>query len=451
MKKIFTLFVFGFLIIGGLGVTSYSLDIELIETKNIDINDSLFNLKISFLMRLARLPSLSACIIKDDEVLWSNSYGFYNLEKRKLATENTVYNIGSISKTITGTALMQLWEQDLFELDEDVNNYLPFNLRNPYFPDDPITFRMLLSHTSSLNSEIGDDGIKYYFWFNFSGDPPFSFYPNPWLKEHLLPGGKWYFPDRWSSRCRPGHYAMYANINFDLVAYLVEIISGESFLEYCNEHIFSPLEMYNTSFNLSVLDIEHVAIPYHWHNSEYLYLNELSYYLGDYTPPDKYWRLHCYPVGGLYTTVSDLSHFFIAHMNGGIWKDVRILEEETINEMHQIQPGNKIGYGLAWQTGYIAPDIDVIFSGHSGGNAGVHCWMFFIPYDNIGVIYFTNGDTYWEQFQILRLKILEMIIISFYNKGGYNLVYYIDLGWNFLQKFSPPWKSNVHLTNLEIL
>ncbi len=59
--------------------------------------------------------------------------------------------IASISKTITATAVMQLWEQGLFELDDDVNDYLPFNVRNPNHPDVPITFRMLLTHTSSIN------------------------------------------------------------------------------------------------------------------------------------------------------------------------------------------------------------------------------------------------------------------------------------------------------------
>ena len=428
MKRITSILIIGFLIGFSLGVQGFYIEKTSIVTIDTGLNDIIFDLKISFFMKLARLPSLSTCIIEGDKVIWLKGYGYYDLDNDKPATENTIYNIASVTKTVTGTALMQLWEQGLFDLDEDVNNYLPFNLRNPYFPDDPITFRMLLSHSSSINSEIGENGFKYYFWFNFSGDPPFSFYPYPWLEEHLLPGGKWYYSDRWSNSYRPGQNAMYANVNFDLVAYLVEIISGEPFQVYCNEHIFIPLKMYNTSFNLSSLEIEHVAVPYHWHFYKYIHINELSYYLEEYTPKGKYWRMHTYPVGGLYTTVSDLSHFLIAHMNGGVWNNVQILKNTTVDVMHRIQPGNKIGYGLAWQTGLIAADINITSSGHRGGTAGVHCQMFYISSDDIGIIFVTNGDTYWELFQTMRSVILENIIISFLEKGGDNIFSNINCG-----------------------
>ena len=376
------------------------------------LDDQFFDKTISFLMKLARYPSLSACIINDDEVIWSKGYGCYDLETNKASTEHTIYNIGSISKTITGTALMQLYEQGLFDLDEDVNDYLPFNLRNPHFPDDSITFRMLLSHTSSLDF----DGIDY-FWLNFSADPPFEGYPYPWLKEHLLTGGKWYYPERWSKTYRPGDYALYANVNFDLIAYLVDLISGESFLEYCQDHIFSPLKMYNTSFNLSERDIENVAIPYHFHNGEYLQINELVYMLDNITPPDKYWRMHFYPVGGLYTTVSDLSHFLIAHMNEGVYNGVRILKKETVEQMHHAQPGNQINYGLAW--GNMGSSwLNITYSGHNGAIFGVFTWMYFTPLENIGVIYFTNGDPYWEKNPIIGDIAHQMIFNALFMKGG---------------------------------
>jgi len=393
------------------------------QEQRLGLKDIFFDLKMSILIKLALYPSLSACIINGDEITWSNGYGFYDLDNRKSATENTIYNIASISKTITGTALMQLYDQGLFDLDEDVNNYLPFNLRNPNFPDDEITFRMLLSHSSSLNSDL----INYY-WLNFSADPPFSFYPYPWLEEHLIPGGKWYYSGRWSSTYRPGEYSMYANINFDIISYLVELISGENFIDYCKEHIFVPLEMYNTNFNLSGLNIDNVAIPYHYHNGEYLQINELSYMLGESTPPDKYWRIRMYPAGGLYTTVNDLSHFFIAHMNDGVWNGIRILEEETVEEMHSIQPpGNHDPntdsyYGLAWTIGINPSGFKVNISGHGGGSYGVHTWMYYIPTENIGVIYFTNGDKYFEKNILFRAIIGLITIISLYQKGGFNLI-----------------------------
>jgi CubicO group peptidase (beta-lactamase class C family) len=181
---------------------------------------------ITGLIRIGHFPSLSGCIILDDKVVWSKGYGFYDIENRKPATEYTTYIVASISKTITGAALMQLYDKGLFGLDDDVNEYLPFSLRNPNFPDIPITFRMLLSHSSSLN--IAPDSFS---WSNFSRDPPVSWYPYPWIEEYVVPGGKYYDPEVWNSEYPPEEKTDYANVNFVVCAFLVEILSHEPFIE----------------------------------------------------------------------------------------------------------------------------------------------------------------------------------------------------------------------------
>jgi len=345
-----------------------------------------FDQRISFLMRIAGFRSLSTCIIKDDSIIWSKGYGYYDILKEKQPTTDTIYILASVTKTVVGTALMQLYEQDLFDLDDDINLYLPFELRNPNFPEEPITIRMLLSHTSSLNT---NEQMNYY-WTNFSGDPPFSFFPVPFLQEFLLPGGRYYDDTVWSTTYHPGVHAMYANVGFDLVSFLVELISGESFLQYCDTHIFSPLEMHNTSFNLSRLNIEQVAVPYQRYAGKYYLLNELDFILGNSTPPGMYWRPRFYPAGGLYSTVTDLSHFLIAHMNEGVYKDIRILEKETVDLMHQIQQDNAIGYGLAWMQTTINPRLTA--TGHGGDLPGTDTWMLYNQTEDLGVIYLANGN-----------------------------------------------------------
>jgi CubicO group peptidase (beta-lactamase class C family) len=430
MKKILSIIIIGILIGCSFGVQGVFLKqrtTEATETATANLGDFLFDKKMEVLMKLSKFPSLSACIIEGDEVTWSNGYGFYDLENKKPATENTVYNIASIAKTITGTALMQLWEQGLFDLDEDVNNYLPFSLRNPHFPDNPINFRMLLSHSSSLNY----DTMEYY-WFNFSGDPPFPFYPYTWLEEFLMPGGRWYHSEIWSNVYRPGEYNMYANVGFEIIGYLIELISGEEFLHYCKEHIFNPLEMYSTGWNLSELTIDNVAIPYHYHNSEYLQINELSYLLGRHTPPDKYWRFRMYPAGGLYTTVSDFSHFLIAHMNSGMWNGIRILEENTVEKMHTIHgnmdPIGNYYYGLGWGFQKYPIIFNLTVSGHGGGVWGVTTAMYCIPNENVGHILFTNGDGLYEQNVVVSAIANSLIPLLLFNKGGVDLRSYIDFG-----------------------
>ena len=81
------------------------------------------------------IPSIAAAIVKDDRIVWQNTYGYENIATRTAPTENTIYLLASISKTFTAVAVMQLYERGQLDLDEDINTYLPFEIRNPYFPD----------------------------------------------------------------------------------------------------------------------------------------------------------------------------------------------------------------------------------------------------------------------------------------------------------------------------
>ena len=123
------------------------------------LNDSfelLFNRSINLLMRMGQIYSLSICLIKNNTIAWSNGYGIYDMEKNQKPNVDTCYLIASISKTITATAILQLYEQGLFELDDNVNNKLDFDIYNPSHPEVNITYRMLLNHTASLDIESAD-------------------------------------------------------------------------------------------------------------------------------------------------------------------------------------------------------------------------------------------------------------------------------------------------------
>ena len=174
--------------------------------------------------------------------------------------------------------------------------------------------------------------------------------------------------------------------------------------------------MYNTSFNLSTLNIDNVAIPYHYYRGKYYQINELSFLYGDLTPLDPYWRMRSFPAGGLYTTINDLSHFLIAHMNGGIYQNIRILEKETVDLMHTIQPDNAIRYGLAWM-GY---PISLRYSamGHGGDVMGVDTWMLYMPSEDIGIIYFANGNPAFGQKPTIGYIAIQLLLYSLFREGG---------------------------------
>ncbi len=415
------LVIISILLCANLTVTSTSIFHGATDTEkkilDTDVNQNAFpsdafDQKIMLLMKLAGFPSLSACIIQDDQVIWENGYGYYDLSTQKPATIDTIYILASITKTIVGTAIMQLYEQDCFALDDDVNRFLPFELRNPHFPNEPITFRMLLSHTSSLNTNTQNE----YYWFNFSGDPPFDFFPEPYLKEFLLPNGRYYTSTVWSDTYHPGEQAMYANIGFDVLSYLVERISNESFLYYCEHHIFHPLEMNNTGFNLSRLPLDNVAIPYQRFIGRYYTIDTLDFLFNEKTPTDKYWRPRFYPAGGLYSTVSDLSHFLIAHMNDGMYHETQILKKETVELMHELQPDNESGYGLSWMHSSVGPNL--IATGHGGDLHGVDTWMLYNQSTNTGVIYLANGNPAYSKLPFRGIVPFKLILHLLFTKEG---------------------------------
>ena len=337
---------------------------KLIKHKNNEdsLNDWYFNLKIRSLMILGHYPSLSACIIKNDTVVWSNGYGWARPGKRP--TSDTVYMVASISKSITATALLQLYEQGKFNLDDDVNKYLNFSIRNPNFLNDPITFRMLLAHQSSLN----DNDQLVDGWFSlmmgFTSILNYPEYPYPRIKEYIVPNGSLYKKSIWMDK-PPGEVTQYTNVGFMLLEHLFNCISGQSLEEYCRYNIFNPLNMMNTSFQLSYFDQKQIAIPY-----ARLFLLKI---------PLPHFQL-AHASSNLRTTCEDLSHFLIAHMNGGVYKGVRILNESTINLMHSVQYNNS-HFGLGW---------DAINQGHGGSWLGCDSNMWIRNSNSTGLIFFMN-------------------------------------------------------------
>jgi CubicO group peptidase (beta-lactamase class C family) len=385
--------------LGGNAIKYVENDLEkdelLSENREYPHDDDLFDMKVKLMMRLTHLPSLAACIIKDNEIVWSNAYGYSDIYHRKEATIDNIYLVASISKTFAATAILQLYEQGYFDLDDNVSEYLPFDVKNPKFPDVNITFRMLLSHRSSFCSrhveslfapwepvdgpESVPEVVEWYIYslVHLKDLLSSDFYPEdryPWIKEIMVPGGSLYYPEQWGDY-PPGEEFYYSNVAYALLGYLVEQISNQKFEDYCRANIFEPLSMFNTSFYTAELNSDKLAIPYIW-----LY--------GAYLPLPNYEYLCQNPAAGLRTTVVDLSHFLIAHMNDGEYNGVQILNKTTIKEMHRVQypPGN---YGLGWLI-YSHPTYKI--EGHDGNNLGFRSFMFFHSSqgEKVGIIYFYN-------------------------------------------------------------
>ncbi len=347
-----------------------------------------FDAVMTRVMSLGHISGASAAIVENESMVWAEGYGLANRETSLVAAPASIYLVASISKTMTATALMQLYEQGLFGLDDDISSYLGFTLRNPAFPDVPVTFRMLLAHHSSLATDPVTDFTRV-----FPADLQITGYPDPFYRELLVPGGLHYIPQMWSLDA-PGSAMHYANLGFGVLGFLVERLSGENFSAYCREHIFLPLEMENTSFWIGDLNASRLARPY-------------QYLSGGYEPYMQYTMLD-YPAGGLRTTVVDLSHFLIAQMNQGRYKDVQLLSPETIALMHTPQYQNHSGYDFTYGLGFQIWEHDSGNEvGHSGGLYGVSTFMRFQEGHGTGVILFCNRQT-----QTLRDRFTFAVLVA---------------------------------------
>ena len=207
-------------------------------------------------MEADHIPGVAACILKRGAVVWSAAYGFANLDERKPMTLDTLQNIGSISKTIATTALMQLWEKGRFKLEDDISRYLSFPVRNPAHAGEAITFRYLLTHTSSIR-----DGPAYAQQYG-CGDPRMPL--GEWLRQYLVPGGSFYRAAENYHAWEPGKKWDYCRVAYGLAGHLVESIARTSFPDYCRQAVFEPLEMNETSWHLAGIDPARHAVPYTW-------------------------------------------------------------------------------------------------------------------------------------------------------------------------------------------
>jgi CubicO group peptidase (beta-lactamase class C family) len=157
--------------------------------------------------------------------------------------------------------------------------------------------------------------------------------------------------------------------------------------------------MTRSSFRLPDLPIDDIAIPYLYQNRTY---QKLPYY-----------QLLHYPIGGLMTTVDDLSHFLIAQMNHGVYNGTRILQNETVTLMHTIQPPGNIYYNFHYGLGWMivkAPIEKNVYIGHSGDIPGLHSRMYMDQSENIGIICFFNSDRSTQLKKFVSIMIQYLLL-----------------------------------------
>jgi CubicO group peptidase (beta-lactamase class C family) len=320
-------------------------------------------------MQTARIPGLAAVAVKGDHVVFSGAWGEADLSAHRPVTTDTLFMLASVSKTVTAVAAMQLWELGKFKLDDPIDAVLGYPARNPKFPNVAITYRMLLSHTSSI-----EDGVHSFDYYVMDMDSPISL--QTLYDGYLKPGGAYYDASNWNATNAPGTHYSYSNLGLSLAGLLVEKIAGMSLQDYCQQHIFAPLGMNESSFFLKGLDRTHIAMPYSVDSS------------GNYAPAG-YYCYPDYPDGQLRTSASQLATFLMAFIQFGQFGGAQILKKATVEEMRKTQPASE--EGLQWEPEMLAGKM---LLGHGGSDTGVSTMIQFDPATGAGFVVLTNGNVY---------------------------------------------------------
>lgn len=295
-----------------------------------------------------KVPSVSAGILAGDSIYWLAARGFTDLENFVPASVNSIYRIASISKPITATAIMQLWEKGLINLDEDVRKYVP------YFPKKrwPFTIRQLLNHTS---------GIRTYREGEFHSK---TFFTN--TREAL----KVFEND--TLKFKPGSDYLYTTLGYTLLAAVVESASKKPYDIYIKENILDPAGMSST-----YIDIQRNLIPQrargYIKNSgrriENAQLADLSIKVAG---------------GGFLSTSQDLLLFAKSLMNGTL---VKMSTLDTIFTPTRISRTFTKNYGL----GFVLPDGSGERSvHHSGAGTGFTAKLIIDPVNRIAAVHLIN-------------------------------------------------------------
>ena len=315
-------------------------------------------------MALKDIPGASLALIDGGNIVWSEGFGYTTRSKKVKVTADTLFHVGSISKSFTALGVLKAIDKGLLALDEPLKRYLTWFSINSRFgvsEVERITIRHLLSHHSGLGawSPLGNPSDPLYHTRTF---------------EEVVKSTR----DSWL-KFRPGERFEYSNQGIDLVGYALESISHKPFADFMREEILAPLGMNASTFNQrEATRKEGCAIGYLGKRAVPI--------VNDVVMP-------LVAAGGLFASANDLARFVIAHLPGGSVADERIVTTKFLQEMYEPQftaKNQPSGYGLGI---YKAIQNDTVRFSHGGLGYGISAHYRFLPEHKIGVVLLTNQDT----------------------------------------------------------
>ncbi|MFX4263329.1 serine hydrolase domain-containing protein [Pelotomaculum propionicicum] len=348
-----------------------ALSVNVASAKNIqDISlEAFFDNTMNSKLEKYHIPNATVSVVKDGKIVYKKGFGFADIENNiPVDADTTLFRIGSTSKLITWTAVMQLVEAGKLDLNTDINSYLDFEIPQQLEKTlkknttGPITMTHLMTHTPGF-----EDYPDMLFRLSEDGLMPLREYVKGHLPARIFPAGE---------------VAAYSNYGTALAGYIVERLSGLPFSEYVEKNIFTPLYMNNSSFRQqpALYPPALIAKPYRFINGSYA---QGSF---EYILPE--------PAGSMSSTASDMAYFMIVHLSGGAYSGGRILKEETLNVMHKghfTHDPALGGMALGFMEG-VFNDKGVLF--HSGSTMLYNTGLYLLPEVNTGIFISSSGGNH---------------------------------------------------------
>lgn len=323
---------------------------------------------MSTMLNEDHVPGAVCSIVKDGQVIFAKGYGESDMDKRTpVDPATTEFEVASVSKLFTGTAVMQLVEQGKLDLDADVNQYLK-SMQVPDTYPQPITLKHLLTHTAGFSEHSLGMGTR-----EADKAIPLAEFMRDTLPPRVRP---------------PGEVMAYSNQGVALAGLVVQEVSGQPFAEYVQQHILAPLGMERSNFSRNETVSAGLFEPYQFRGGRYV------------RKPVNY--MQNTPAGALLSTGMDMTRFMMAHLNGGEHNGARILQPETAARMHTQQfthDPRLPGVCVSFLEDFTGTRRAIYHDGYLRGYASL-CYL--LPEENVGIFLSNNGDSTPMQGSVIR-------------------------------------------------
>ena len=378
--------IFFILTIISLSCCSALKDKERIENSFTNEIDSIYNKK--------KFNGFAVAVVDGRGTLYQKGFGFADVADQKKYTTETVQNIGSVSKTLVGIALIKAQELGKLKLDDPIDQYLDFKVVNPKFPNERITIRQLATHTSSITDNEFYSSKNYYLKakqdlkglkMSFDDDQTFNSSDSiismkAFFENVLTENGKW---NKGSfSANKPGDIYEYSNVATTLAAYIIEQATGVTFKDFTKQYILEPLKMKDSGWKFEDVNFRKFSRLYE-----------------DPKIPLPYYELITYPDGGFITNVNDLSKYLSELIRGYNGNGTLLTKKSyaeyfrpQLSEINFTERNTRNPYNESYNVGIFMGFGYTGYIGHTGGDPGTMSMLFFDPKTGLGRIMILNTN-----------------------------------------------------------